>query len=156
MKELLHDTTKFEGHEIPPDNHLSFVINSQGKIKNILKTHNDTGSLTDFFHKKVSLVGCRPWLLLSQTKYTKCSSIIAQLLDYYLMLLVYHCINLLIFLSLFYLRQLLMSLLLKIFLCLLNKLPTPILIMVESLFNISLKKLLKILCERFAFKKVKS
>ena len=28
MKELLHATTNFEIHESPPDNHLSFIINS--------------------------------------------------------------------------------------------------------------------------------
>ena len=37
MKELLSDTSKFEHLEFLPDKHFNFIINSQDKIKNILK-----------------------------------------------------------------------------------------------------------------------
>ena len=38
MKELFGDTCKFERLEIPPAKHFNFVINSQDKIKSILKS----------------------------------------------------------------------------------------------------------------------
>ena len=41
MKELSSGTSKFEHLEIPPDKHLNFVINSQDKIKKILKSLHD-------------------------------------------------------------------------------------------------------------------
>ena len=71
MKELLSDASKFERLEIPPDKPLNFVINSQDKIKNILKRLHDKGSLTDMLCKKLSSVGYRPWILYSQAKVHK-------------------------------------------------------------------------------------
>ena len=71
MKELLSDTSKFEPLEIPPDKHLNFVIHSQDKIKNILKSLHDKKSLTDMLYKKISPVGCRPRILYGQAKVCK-------------------------------------------------------------------------------------
>ena len=47
MKELWSDISKFQRLEIPPDKYLNFVINSQDKIKSILKSLRDKESLTD-------------------------------------------------------------------------------------------------------------
>ena len=71
MKELLCDTSKFECLEIAPDKHLNFVINSQDKIKNILKSLHDKESLTDTLYKKTLPVGCRPGILCGQAKVHK-------------------------------------------------------------------------------------
>ena len=68
MKELLSDTSKFERLEITPDKHLNFVINSQDKIKNILKSLHDKESLTDMLYQKISPVECRPGILYGQAK----------------------------------------------------------------------------------------
>ena len=57
--------------KIPPDKHLNFVINSQDKIKNILKSLHDKESLTDMLYKKISHVGCRPRILYGQAKVHK-------------------------------------------------------------------------------------
>ena len=58
MKELLSDTSKFECLEIPQDKHLKSVINSQDKIKNVLRSLHDKESVTDVLYKKISPVGC--------------------------------------------------------------------------------------------------
>ena len=71
MKELLGDTSTFERLEIPPDKHLNFVINSQEKIKDILKSLHDKESLTDMLYKKMSPVGCRLGILYGQAKVRK-------------------------------------------------------------------------------------
>ena len=71
MNELLGDTIKFERVEIPLDKHLNFVINSQDKIKNILKSFHDEESLTDVLCKKISPAGCRPGILYGQAKLHK-------------------------------------------------------------------------------------
>ena len=71
MKELLSDTSKFECLEISPDKHLNFVINSQDKIQNILKSLHDKESLTEMLYNKISLVGCHPRILYSQAKVHK-------------------------------------------------------------------------------------
>ena len=68
MKELLNDTTKFEHLEIAPDKHFNFVINSQAKIKNILKSIPDKESLADMLHKKALPVGCCHGILNDQAK----------------------------------------------------------------------------------------
>ena len=52
MKELLNDASKFERLGNAPDKYLNFVINSQDKIKNILKSFHDKESLSDMLHKK--------------------------------------------------------------------------------------------------------
>ena len=69
-KELLSDTSKFEHLEIPPDKHLNFVINSQDKIKNILKSLHHKGSI-NVLYKKISPFGYHPWLLYGQAKIQK-------------------------------------------------------------------------------------
>ena len=71
MEELLSDTSKFKRLEIPPDKYLNFVIISQDKIKNILKSLHDKESLTDVLYKKNSLVGSRPGILYGQVKVHK-------------------------------------------------------------------------------------
>ena len=71
MKESLSETSKFQRLEIPPDKHLNFVINSQDKIKNILKSLYDKKSLTDMLYKKILPVGCRPGILYGQGKVQK-------------------------------------------------------------------------------------
>ena len=71
MKELLSGTSKFERYEVPPDKHLNFVINSQDKIKNILKSLHDEESLPDILYKKISPVGCCPGILYGQAKVHK-------------------------------------------------------------------------------------
>ena len=68
MKELLNDTTKFERLEIAPDKHFNFVINSQAKIKNILKRIPDKESLADMLHKKALPVRCCHGILNDQAK----------------------------------------------------------------------------------------
>ena len=65
------DTSKFERLEIPPDKYLNSVINSQDKIKNILKSLHDKESLTDMLFDKISPVGCRPGILYGQAKVHK-------------------------------------------------------------------------------------
>ena len=75
MKELLGDTSKFECLEIPPHKHLNFVINSQDKTKNILKSLLDKESLTDMLCKKISPVGCHPGVLHGHAKVHKQLSI---------------------------------------------------------------------------------
>ena len=69
-KELLSDTSKFEHLEIPPDKHLNFVINSQDKIKNILKSLHHKGSI-NVLYKKISPFGYHPWILYGQAKIQK-------------------------------------------------------------------------------------
>ena len=69
-RELLSDTSKFEHLEIPPDKHLNFVINSQDKIKNILKSLHDKGSI-NLLYKKISPFGYHPWILYGQAKIQK-------------------------------------------------------------------------------------
>ena len=69
-KELLSDTSKFEHLEIPPDKHLNFVINSQDKIKNILKSLHHKGCI-NVLYKKISPFGYHPWILYSQAKIQK-------------------------------------------------------------------------------------
>ena len=71
MEELLSDTSKFKRLEIPPDKYLNFVIISQDKIKNILKSLHDKESLTDMLYKKISLVACRSGILYGQVKVHK-------------------------------------------------------------------------------------
>ena len=75
MKELLGDTSKFECLEIPPHKDLNFVINSQDKTKNILKSLLDKESLTDMLCKKISPVGCHPEVLYGHAKVHKQLSI---------------------------------------------------------------------------------
>ena len=59
--------------EIPPDKYLNFVINSQDKIKNILKTLHDKESLTDMLYNNILPVGCRPGILYGKLRYAnKC------------------------------------------------------------------------------------
>ena len=71
MKELLSDTSKFDGFEIPTDKHFNFVINSQDKIKNIFKSLHDKENLTAMLYKKISILGCRPGILYGQAKVHK-------------------------------------------------------------------------------------
>ena len=71
MKELLSQTSKFERLEILADKHLNFVINSQDKIKNILKSFHDKESLIDMLYKKISPFGCRPGILYGQANVHK-------------------------------------------------------------------------------------
>ena len=71
VKELLGDTSKFERLEIPPDKHLNSVINSQDKIKSILKSLCDKESLTDMLYKKILPGGCHPGILYGQSKVHK-------------------------------------------------------------------------------------
>ena len=71
MKELLCDTSKFERLEIPPDKYLNFAINSQDKIKSILKSVHDKESLTHMLYKKISPVGFRSGILYGQAKVRK-------------------------------------------------------------------------------------
>ena len=47
---------------------MNFVINSQDKTKNILKSLHEKESLTDLLYKKISPVGCRPGILYDQGK----------------------------------------------------------------------------------------
>ena len=56
MKELLSDTSKFECLEILPDKHLNCVINSQNKIKNILKSCMIKRVLLIYYIRKCSLL----------------------------------------------------------------------------------------------------
>ena len=65
-KELLSDTSIFECYEIPPDKHLNFVINSQDKIKNILKNLHDRVLL--ICYKKILAVKCCSGILYGQAK----------------------------------------------------------------------------------------
>ena len=51
--------------------HLNFVINSQGKIKKVLKSLYDKESLTDMLYEKISPVGCRSGILYGQAKVHK-------------------------------------------------------------------------------------
>ena len=71
MKGLLSDTSKFERLDIPPDKDLNFVINSEDKIKNILKSFHNKESLTDILYKKILSAGCRPGILYAQAKVHK-------------------------------------------------------------------------------------
>ena len=71
MKEILSDSTKVERLEIPPNKYSNFVINSQDKMKNILKSFHDKVSQTDMLYKKVSPVGCHPGNLYGQAKVHK-------------------------------------------------------------------------------------
>ena len=71
MKELLGDTSKFERLEIPQSKHLNFVVDSQDKIKNILKSLYDKDSFTDILYKKILPVGCCPGTLYGQAKVQK-------------------------------------------------------------------------------------
>ena len=71
MNNLLSDTSKFGPLKVPPGKNLDFVINSQDKIKNILKCLHDKESLTDMLYKNISPVGCRPEILYGQAKYHK-------------------------------------------------------------------------------------
>ena len=81
MKELLGDTSTFEGLESPPDKHLIFVINYQDKIKNILKYLHDKESLTDILYKTISLVGCCPGFYIANLRYTNLSLTIVHVSD---------------------------------------------------------------------------
>ena len=63
IKELLSYTSKFKRLKILPDKHLNFVINSQDKIKNILKSLHDKESLTNMLYTKISPVGYRLGIL---------------------------------------------------------------------------------------------
>ena len=71
MKELLSDASKFEHLEIPPDKHLNFVINSQDKIQNILKSLHDKESLTHMLYKKILPIGCCSGILFGEAKVQK-------------------------------------------------------------------------------------
>ena len=71
MKELWSDTRKFQRLEIQPDKYLNFVINSQDKIKSILKSLRDKESLTDMLYKKISPVRRCPGILYGQAKVQK-------------------------------------------------------------------------------------
>ena len=50
---------------------MNFVINSEDKIKNILKSFHDKESLTDMLYKKILPAGYRPGILYSQAKVHK-------------------------------------------------------------------------------------
>ena len=71
IKELLSYTSKFKRLKILPDKHLNFVINSQDKIKNILKSLHDKESLTNMLYTKISPVGYRLGILYGQAKVHK-------------------------------------------------------------------------------------
>ena len=68
MKKLLNDPSKFERLEIPLDKYLNFEINSQDKIKSILKNLHDRKSLTDVLYTKILSVGYHPGILYGQGK----------------------------------------------------------------------------------------
>ena len=68
---ILGDTSKYEHLDIPPDKHLNFVINSQDKIKNILKSIHDKERVSDMLYKKISPVGCCPGILYGQARVHK-------------------------------------------------------------------------------------
>ena len=91
MKELISDTSKFERLEIPPDKHLNFVINSQEKIKNILKILHDKESLTDI--RKFCLFDAALGFYMANLRFTKLSLTTTHLLDQYLTLLTRHRIS---------------------------------------------------------------
>ena len=71
MKELWSDISKFQRLEIPSDKYLNFVINSQDKIKSILKSLHDKKNLTDMLYKKISPVWRSPGILYGQAKVQK-------------------------------------------------------------------------------------
>ena len=49
-KQLLNDMSQFDRHEIPSKEHLIFLLNSQDKIINTLKNHNNKQCLPDFLY----------------------------------------------------------------------------------------------------------
>ena len=63
MQELLSYTSRFEHLEIPLDKHFNFVINSQDKIKNILKSLHDKESYAYMLYKAISPMEFRPEVL---------------------------------------------------------------------------------------------
>ena len=71
MKELWSDVSKFQCLEIPSDKYLNFVINSQDKIKSIIKSLRDKESLTDMLYKKISPVRHCRGILYGQAKVQK-------------------------------------------------------------------------------------
>ena len=73
--------------------YLNFVINSQDKIKNILRNSHDKETLTDMLYKKISHVGCRLGILYGQAKVYKPAIDNFHLLGQYLTLLIHHHIS---------------------------------------------------------------
>ena len=92
MKELLSGTSKFKRLDILLDK-LSFVINYQDKIKNILKNFHDLKSLTDMLYKKTLPVGCHLGILRHKLRYTNLSLTTVHLLDQCLSLFTHHRIS---------------------------------------------------------------
>ena len=81
MKELLGDTSKLERFEVPQGKHFNFLVDSQDKIKNILKSLYDKDSFTDILYKKILPVGCCPGTLYGQAKVQKLSLTMVHLSD---------------------------------------------------------------------------
>ena len=63
MQGLLSYTSRFERLEIPLGKHFNFVIYSQDKVKNILKSLHDKERYAYMLYKAVSPMECRPEVL---------------------------------------------------------------------------------------------
>ena len=71
MKGIISDESKFEVIEIDENKYLNFVLNSQDKIKNVIKKIKDKGNLSLSDYERISPVGTRPGILYGLPKVHK-------------------------------------------------------------------------------------
>ena len=75
MKGIISDESKFEVIEVDENKYLNFVLNSQDKIKNVIKKIKNKGNLSLSDYEKISSVGTRPRILYGLPKYVLLNNI---------------------------------------------------------------------------------